>query len=132
MEIQTFKEFIIEKERNKKIEKILLCEHEVYKNISGTKKSYRIDSQNLNTKTQEHVHVYAKRHGKGKELYSVNIDGTGHDGSSRKQISTTEANFFRKKGFEIPSNNILESIDYNQLASQGFQHILVKNEEEGI
>ncbi len=48
-------------------------EHEVYKRIPGKKASYREDSAHTN-RSMKHCHVYAKPKGKGKEIYSVNID----------------------------------------------------------
>jgi len=123
MEIKTFEEFMLE---DIKLKKILLCEHKIYKNINGTKKSYREDSENTNSNTQKHVHVYAKRNGNGKELYSVNIDGTGHDGSRGKEISKKEADFFRDKGYKINLNNLLESIDFEQMTLENYQFIIIE------
>lgn len=91
-----------------------LLEHQTYKPILGTNQSYREDSANSNTKTQQHVHIYAKLKGKGCELYSVNIDGTGHDGNRGKIISQKHANYFKGKGYQ---NNILENkkLDIDQI-----------------
>ncbi len=86
----------------------LILEFITYKKIPGTSASYREDAANTNTKTQRHVHVYAKRDGGGKELYSANIDGSGHDGSTGREIPSNHADYFREKGYAIPSNNILE------------------------
>ncbi|GAB6057107.1 hypothetical protein JCM31598_02240 [Desulfonatronum parangueonense] len=58
--------------------------------IPGTKNSYRVDPENITTRTIKHSHVYAKPKGEGKFIYAVNIDGSGHDGSSgnRYQANT--------------------------------------------
>ncbi len=89
----------------------LTLEHQVYKLIPGTRNSYREDPANTNSKTLKHAHIYAKPNGNGKQLYSVNIDGTGHDGCSGTTISTKHADFFTNKGYSIDSNLTLESID---------------------
>ncbi|WP_353238099.1 hypothetical protein [Limnohabitans sp.] len=94
---------------------ILALEHNTYKSIPGTKNSFRIDSQNTNTMTQRHAHVYAKLEGKGEQLYSVNVDGSGHDGSSGRVIPKAHASHFRNLGFAIPDNLTLESIDLKNL-----------------
>ncbi len=86
-----------------------LLEHQTYKKISGTNQSYREDSANTNSKTQQHVHVYAKLKGQGNQLYSVNMDGTGHDGNHGKKIPKKHADYFREKGYNIDQNNILEN-----------------------
>lgn len=117
-----FKQFIEKKQTEKDDEQVInifelsvshggLLEHQTYKPILGTKQSYREDSANTNSKAQQHVHVYAKLKGRGKELYSVNIDGTGHDGNHGKEISSTHADFFRGKGYMIRANNIVENKD---------------------
>ena len=87
-------------------EKRILCrvelfEHETYKLIPGTNNSYRTDAGNTNTQTIKHSHVFAKPKGSGSELFSVNIDGSGHDGSSGTEISSSHANYFRSIGYEI-------------------------------
>lgn len=84
-----------------------LLEYQTYKPILGTKQSYRED--NTNAKTQQHVDVYAQLKGKGKELYSVNIDVTGHDGNHGKKIPSKYADFLRGKGYAIRANNIIEN-----------------------
>ena len=73
----------------------LALEHHTYQNIPGTRNSYRMDSPNTNTRTERHAHVYAKPNGNGKELYSVNMSGKGHDGYTGACIPAKHANFFR-------------------------------------
>lgn len=122
--MMTFKKFL---ERKKEIQKqIDLFEHETYKNIPGIKNSYREDPANTNTMTQKHAHVYAKPKGKGGQLYSVNIDGSGHDGSSGIEIPKTHATFFRDKGYDIDVNNILESTELSILDPNVFELIIVE------
>lgn len=82
-------------------------------NIPKTQMSARFDSGNTNTLTQDHAHIFARSNGRGKELYSVNKSGTGHDGSSGKVISPKVAEFLRSQGFRIPENCVLENLDLN-------------------
>lgn len=126
--MKRFKEFKAELERNKAIEKLtLMLEHEVYKRIPGTANSYRQDASNTNTQSQRHTHVYAKLNGGGKELYSVNTSGSGHDGSSGTEIPSTHANFFRSKGYDIPLNNILESLSLEQISDGPYRLFLLED-----
>ena len=126
--MKTFKQFLAESRKAKAnsqaellteeeiIAKLsLILEHHAYKQIPGTKNSVRFDSQNTNTLTQKHAHVYAKLNGDGKQLYSVNLDGSGHDGSSGKQIPEKHADYLRDLGFDIKANLTLESLDYDSL-----------------
>ncbi len=119
--MDTFKQFLLKQE---KIEKILLYEHEIYKSIPGTKKSYRQDSENTNTMIQKHSHIYAKPKGGGKELYAVNIDGSGHDGSSGIEIPFVQADYLRSIGYDINSSNILESMILDSLNKEQFSLVI--------
>ena len=77
--MKSLKQFLAETDaKNKTLQAIELFEHETYKLIPGSKNSCRTDARNSNTKTLKHSHVYAKPKGRSKELYSVNIDGSGH------------------------------------------------------
>jgi len=125
--IPSFKEFLNEKEITNKI---LLFEHIVYKNIPNTKNSYRQDTGNTNNMTLTHSHIFAKRNGQGKELYSVNIDGSGHDGSSGIEISTKQADFFRNKGYDIKTSNILESLNLNSLNYEEYELIIITDTKD--
>lgn len=118
--MKSFKKYSEEAQKNKLLEEriselSLAFEHYIYKDIPGTKNSFRLDSPNTSTMTQKHAHVYAKRNGGGKELYSVNLDGSGHDGFSGTAIPQKHADHFRSIGFSIPDNLTLESIDYEML-----------------
>ena len=117
--MKSFKEFIAETEKVKEL--INLFEHQTYKNIPGTKNSYREDTGNTNTMTSRHSHVYAKPKGRGTEIYSVNIDGSGHDGSSGTEIPSSHAEFFRSKGYSIPDNNILENLILSESVSEEYE-----------
>lgn len=97
-----------------------LSEHNVYKKFPGKKASYREDHGNTNKLTIKHAHAYAKPKGKGKELYSVNMDGSGHDGYSGTEIPKDHADFFRSKGYQIDQTNILESITYSDLSENQY------------
>lgn len=123
--MKSFKEFIAEIE---KVEELInLFEYETYKNIPGTKNSYREDTGNTNTMTSKHSHVYAKPKGRGTEIYSVNIDGSGHDGSSGKEIQSSHAEFFRSKGYSIPDNNILESLILSESVSEEYELLIFED-----
>lgn len=125
---KTFREYLAEDEKKAEdlVKKVMLFEHQVYKNIPGTKNSYREDPANTNTSTVKHSHIYAKPKGKGAQLYSVNVDGSGHDGSSGIEIPSSHANFFRGKGYDINSDNILESIYINNIDADEFEIILLE------
>jgi hypothetical protein len=126
--MKSFKQFLAETERNEAISKLTLAlEHETYRRIPGTNNSFRQDSANTNTQTQNHTHVFAKRNGGGNELYSVNIDGSGHDGSSGTTIPSSHADFLRTKGYAIPLTNALESIDQEQLENGMFSILLLED-----
>lgn len=108
------------------ITQIELFEHETYKLIPGSRNSYRTDAGNTNTMTLRHSHVYAKPKGRGKELYSVNIDGSGHDGSSGIQIPASHADYFRSLGYAIGEDNILENIELYAMDSDSYMLMLFK------
>jgi hypothetical protein len=112
---KTFKEFLADLEKARWDGLVSLFEHEVYRLIPGTRNSIREDPPNTNTMTQRHAHVYAKPKGLGGQLYAANFGGSGHDGSSGIEIPPSHADFLRSKGYQIPSNNILEGIDLESL-----------------
>jgi hypothetical protein len=126
--VKTFKEFLRESADKDGAfrERVQLFEHEVYKRIPGTQNSFRADPGNTNTMTLRHSHVYAKQKGRGAELYAVNIDGSGHDGSSGTAISATHADFFRSKGYTIPETNILEILDPDLLQKDQFTLVVLQ------
>ena len=124
--MKRFKDFLNATAQDEAKEKNLteLCialEHHTYKNIPGTRNSSRVDSQNTNTLTQRHAHVYARPNGGGKQLYSVNLDGSGHDGSSGTVIPANHAEHLRRLGFEIPVNFTLESLDFSSLSPELYE-----------
>lgn len=125
----TFLEILSEMKNKEEIllEKTLLFEYEVYKKIPGTKNSYRQDPSKTTTQTLKHSHIYAKQKGRGKQLYSINIDGTGHDGSSGIEIPTSHAEYFRSVGYKISKDNIIESIDLGIISNSSFNLILIEN-----
>jgi hypothetical protein len=119
---KTFKEFL--KESNDKDRAfraaVLLFEHEIYKLIPGTRNPFRTDPGNTNTATMRHSHVYAKPKGQGKQLYSVNVDGSGHDGSSGVAIPACHAAYVRSQGYTIRDTDILESVDFDSLNAEQY------------
>ncbi len=104
-----------------------LFEHQTYKNIPGTKSSYREDPANTNTMTGKHAHVYAKPKGKGHQLYSANKTGSGHDGSSGTEIPCRHAEYFRSKGYSIPDDNILESLVLSRADKELYELITLED-----
>jgi len=119
---QILQEIEAEEQRKSRLQGLTVAlEHFTYKSIPGTQNSFRIDAQNTTTKTLKHAHVYAKPNGGGKQLYSVNIDGTGHDGSSGVVIPVKHADHLRGLGFVIPSNLTLESLDFAQLNPEDYE-----------
>jgi hypothetical protein len=86
--------------------KSILREHELYKSIPKSTFKFRIDKAYPQFNIQRHIHIYDK---KGNEIYSVNFDGTGHDGHHNELLSNTIADFLRDLGFSIRSNNLIES-----------------------
>jgi len=127
MIMKSFKTYLKESEQaeNLLLEQIQLFEHIVYKTIPGTRNSYREDPNNTNTRTIRHSHTYAEPNGRGRELYAVNIDGSGHDGSSGIEIPSAHADFFRGLGYNINQNNILESLDFNNISNLNYSLILI-------
>ena len=87
------------------LEQDLILEWEQYNKIPKTNLTYRYDTGNTNTKTIDHIHVYAKNN----QLYAINIDGTPHDGSKAK-LSNKEVKFLKSIGFTPPLNGLLEWI----------------------
>lgn len=126
----TFKQFVANNSHKHKMlkELLALCEHETYRRILGSSSSYRQDAGNTNSKTQRHAHVYARLHGDGSELYSVNFDGSGHDGSSGTTISTAHAEYFRSIGYNINPDNVLESLFAAQLEPKTCCIVLLEDE----
>ncbi|WP_431475210.1 hypothetical protein RVM24_07685 [Marinobacter sp. KM021] len=125
--MKSFKDFLKEKDGTMRL--MDLFEHKTYKNIPGTKCSYREDPANTNTMTQKHAHTYAKPKGRGRQLYSVNLDGSGHDGSSGTEIPRAHADYFRAKGYEIDTSNILESLDLLKLKPEDFELITLLEQD---
>ena len=74
--------------------------------IPGTKYSYRIDRPFGEQKPGniKHIHILVK----GKDMFAMNADGTGHDGCHNVQIPQDVSDFMTKIGFQVPSNGIIE------------------------
>ena len=122
-----FKKFCAEKEKIEKLNTLIpLFEHSVYKLIPNSNSSYRQDVGRTTNMSITHSHVYAKPNGDGKELYSINIDGSGHDGFSGTEIPQKHADYFRSKGYDIKDNNILESIILGNTNSNYFKLIILE------
>lgn len=120
--METFKDYFnrVTKSQNPD----LLLEYECYKLIPDTKNSYREDPTNTSTLTIRHSHVYAKPKGKGKHLYAVNLDGSGHDGYSGIRIPASHAEYFRERGYSVPENNVLEAIELERVSHADFVLLL--------
>ena len=122
--MMSFKEFFYRRLLCESTDKLLL-EFKVYRLIPGTKNSYRQDSANTNTLTQQHSHVFARPRGSGKQLYAVNFDGSGHDGSSGTCISDVHADYFRGQGYSIRHDNILESLSSTDMESSDYSLLIL-------
>ena len=124
--MMSFKEFC-NKQEELLLENVMLFEHEKYKRIPNTNNSYREDPGNTNTKTIKHSHVYAKLKGNGAELYAVNINGTGHDGSTGIKIPQAHADYFRSINYIIVDKNILECVMINEIDPNSFKLIILND-----
>lgn len=113
-------------EANSRAEKLSLlgleyiAESADYQRVPKTQMSVRFDSGNTNTKTQDHAHVFARLNGQGKQLFAVNIDGTGHDGSSGAPIPKRVGQFLQTKGYVIPVNFVVESMSLDDALEDRF------------
>ncbi len=115
-----YKEYIVEtivfedEEQKPFLEQQLILEWEQYKQIPKTNLTYRYDTGNTNTKTKDHIHVFAKNN----QLYAINIDGTPYDGSTAK-LGSKEVKFLKSIGFTPPKDGILEwyKLDTNKAYS---------------
>ena len=58
---------------------------------------------------QYHYHIYLQ----GKEVFAVNIDGTGHDGFHNVRINKIIADYLRQKGAIVPDTNIIECRNFS-------------------
>lgn len=111
-----YREYIIETivfeadSQNTFLEQELILEWEQYKKVPKTNLTYRYDSENTNTKTKDHIHVFSKNN----QLYAINIDGTAHDGSKAK-LSSKEIKFLKSIGFTPPTAGILEWITLDKI-----------------
>jgi hypothetical protein len=79
-----------------------------YRNGYGYRKDSPHGGQGLN-----HYHVFKGKN--GPELFSVNMDGTGHDGSSGAKVGKKPATYLRNQGVNIsPHRKIAtnESAEY--------------------
>lgn len=76
---------------------------ELGKQYSANKHTGHIDDG------QQHLHIYAGQ----TQIAAVNADGSGHDGYSGTRLPNKVAKAIRAKfpDFNIPSNNILESLN---------------------
>ena len=127
--MKSFKEFFYDRIAEEKANQFL-NEWNCFSLIPGTKNSYTEHPANTSTLTQKHAHVYAKPKGGGKQLYAVNLDGTGHDGSSGTLLSDKHAAYFRSLGYTLPENNILETVSLSQLDSDDFTLIISFTEDQ--
>ena len=84
----------------------MLLEHNIYQHFGDTKLYYRLDKGNNAPGQQRHIHVYKDNKGKI-QLFSINFDGTKHDGSKR-QLTTKEQSALTALGISIPPNGLLE------------------------
>lgn len=125
--MKTYAEFAAEKKQREEAvsEWIKLYEHETYKPVPGSKSSYRVDYGAKNARTVKHSHVYAKPKGEDQEIYVVNVGGSEHDGSSGIEIPTAHADYFRSLGYDIDSENTLESLDSARMDPDTYELLIL-------
>lgn len=104
-------------------------EHLKYERIPGTNRSVRFDRGDPSKRTEDHAHIFAQRNGQGTELFSVNCTGTGHDGSRGTVMPKKVADFLQQRGYRIPANLTLESIDFEVAESDGWGIVVVLDTE---
>ena len=86
-----------------------LVEHKIYQRFGDTKLYYRLDKANNAPGQQRHIHVFKDDKGRI-QLFSINFDGTKHDGSQR-QLTSKEQSALTGLGIPVPPNGILECED---------------------
>ena len=76
---------------------------------------------------QKHLHIYAGQ----TQIASVNVDGSGHDGYSGTRLPNKVVKAIKSKfpDFNIPSNNILESINKSQELLLKCEFTSLRNQE---
>jgi len=124
-QMKSFKEYLAMITKSKTRNLFNLFEHQTYRRIPGTHNLYREDSGNTNTMTSKHSHVYAKSG--NSQIYSVNIDGSGHDGYSGTEIPKAHADFFRSKGYNISADNILESLELSGSMAKKYELVILED-----
>lgn len=97
-----------------------ISESNDYQRIPKTQMSARFDKGNTNTLTKDHAHVFAKPNGLGKQLFAINVDGTGHDGSSGTAIPKKVGEFLITNGYAIPLNYVVESMSLSAALKDTF------------
>ncbi len=86
-----------------------LLEHNIYQKFGDTKLYYRLDKANNAPGQQRHIHVFKDDKGRI-QLFSINFDGTKHDGSKR-QLNSKEQSALTALGIPVPPNGLLECED---------------------
>ena len=87
----------------------MLLEHNIYQRFGDTKSYYRLDKANNAPGQQRHIHVFKDNKGRT-QLFSINFDGTNHDGSQR-QLTAKEQDALTALGIPVPPNGLLECED---------------------
>lgn len=87
----------------------MLIEHNIYQRFGDTKLYYRLDKANNAPGQQRHIHVFKDDKGRI-QLFSINFDGTKHDGSKR-QLTSREQSALTSLGIPVPPNGLLECED---------------------
>lgn len=86
-----------------------LLEYNIYQRFGDTKLYYRLDKSNNASGQQRHIHVFKDNKGRI-QLFSINFDGTKHDGSQR-QLSSKEQSALTALGIPVPPDGLLECED---------------------
>ncbi len=84
----------------------MLLEHNIYQRFGDTKLYYRLDKGNNAPGQQRHIHVFKDEKGRI-QLFSINFDGSKHDGSQH-QLTSKEQRALSALGIPVPQNGLLE------------------------
>jgi hypothetical protein len=103
----------VELESLKKLEQVpqALLEHNIYHKFGDTKLYYRLDKANNALGQQRHIHVFKDKRGRI-QVFSINFDGTKHDGSQR-QLTSKEQSALTSLGISVPPDGLLECEEWH-------------------
>lgn len=99
--------FIPNFEIPKKIGELIIERKDHFPQIPGTRYTFRKDNPRgtPGPGNLKHIHIYAPNN---KELFSINIDGSAHDGCHGAKIPEDIVTFLTQLGYQVPANRIIE------------------------